>query len=452
MSSAKKSFGSQKIGLIGASAIVSGNMMSSGIALLPSALAAIGSITCISWIVTLIGALALAFVFARLGILDPREGGLVTYSKELSSIFGFQAGLLYWLANWVGNLAIGITAIEYLSFFYKPLAEPLLQGTLLIGLIWVFTLINFLGPRKIANIVSISVIFLLIPVVSTALFGWFYFSKDFFLANWNVSGSGGAHAVFLGIVLTIWSFIGVESASVNAGIVENPKKNIPLATMIGTGLAGIVYLLSCTVISGMFPAAVLSKSGSPFGDSFSMLVGSWGESVVAISTAIACLASLGSWMMLVGQAGAAAAKQGTLPEVFGEKNAKGIPVKGLTLTSILMTIVMAFLMANDYISKKSSIEMFGQIISIAVLTTVIPYFYSCLHFIKIDPKSTHFLLRLLFCLVAVCFCFLAFIGAPQAELASLIILFFLCYTIYFLKLKIKGMQYENYLDDTTWRS
>ncbi|MGR5488643.1 cadaverine/lysine antiporter, partial [Vibrio alfacsensis] len=63
----------KKIGLIACTGVVAGNMMGSGIALLPSSLAAVGSISLYSWVICIVGALSLAFVFARLATKNPQE-------------------------------------------------------------------------------------------------------------------------------------------------------------------------------------------------------------------------------------------------------------------------------------------------------------------------------------------------------------------------------------------
>ncbi|NCC52672.1 MAG: amino acid permease, partial [Spartobacteria bacterium] len=118
----------KRLGLFSCSAVVAGNMMGSGIALLPSSLAKIGSIAIWGWLLAGIGALALAFVYAKLGTTDPQEGGPVAYAGEVAPIFGYQAGLLYFHAGWIGNLAIAITGVDYLSVFFPSLTSPIPAG------------------------------------------------------------------------------------------------------------------------------------------------------------------------------------------------------------------------------------------------------------------------------------------------------------------------------------
>lgn len=419
----------KKIGLFTAIGVVAGNMMGSGISLLPSDMAAIGSITIISWAVAFIGALALAYLFARLGMVDPKQGGLVVYAGQVSPILGFQSGLMYWSANWIGNLAIAVTGIAYLSVFFPILKQPMPAGVMVIVCIWLFTFLNFWGADKIAKIVSFSVILLLIPVVATAVFGWTHFSSHTFTANWNVAHAAPSKAVFDGILLAIWSFIGVESASVGAGLVNNPKRTIPLSTIIGTGIAALVYITSTTAISGMFPAKLVAASSAPFALSLGSIAGNWTKPFVSLFTAIACLASLGSWMMLVGQAGAAAAKKGTLPKIFAKENKKEIPVEGLIINAVLMTLLMFVVMFGG----KTSSDMFGELITIAALFTILPYFYSALELIRIDGISRKTMIHFIIALVAAIFCFTALIGAKFSALLATMLVSLICFILYAIK-------------------
>jgi cadaverine:lysine antiporter len=410
----------KKIGLFGAAAIVAGNMMGSGIALLPANLAKIGSISVFAWAIAGIGALALAFVYARLGTENPQPGGPVAYAGEVSPILGFQTGVLYFHANWIGNLAIAITGVDYLSVFFPVLTQPIPAGIATIAVIWLFTGVNLMGASWIGRLVTIGVILLLIPVFLTGTYGWVFFKSSLFLANWNVGGQSSSQAVMAAVLLCIWSFIGVESASVGAGVVKNPKRTIPLSTMIGTCVAGLVYVLSCTAISGMFPAADVAKSGAPFSLAAGHMFGDWAPKLVSAVVAFACLCSLGSWMLLVSEAGARASRDGTLPNIFSRTNRKGIPVTGIVITSVFMTVLMGILML---VSKGGNTqELFGHIASIAVLLTLPPYLYSALNLISLhgfrDPRGV---IPMAASILACAFCFVAFSGATRAYLAAAVI-------------------------------
>ncbi|WP_313069320.1 cadaverine/lysine antiporter [Atlantibacter hermannii] len=418
----------KKIGLFACTGVVAGNMMGSGIALLPANLASIGSIALWGWGISLLGAVSLAYVYARLAIRNPQQGGPIAYAGEISPAFGFQTGVLYYHANWIGNLAIGITAVSYLSTFFPVLSQPIPAGIACIVIVWVFTFINMLGGSWVSRLTTIGLVLVLIPVVLTAVVGWHWFDVAIYKANWNTSHATDIHAVFKSILLCLWAFVGVESAAVSTGIVENPRRTVPLATMTGTCLAGLVYIAATQVIAGMYPASQMASSGAPFAVSASTMFGTWAAPVVSAFTAFACLTSLGSWMMLVGQAGQRAADDGNFPKIYGELDSNGIPKKGLLLAGIQMTVLMLLIMVLDSSGGKAS-DLFGELTGIAVLLTMLPYFYSCVDLIRYEGMNFRNTASLIASFLGCCFCFIALIGAETAELAgtfvvSLIILMF----------------------------
>ncbi|MEG9361360.1 cadaverine/lysine antiporter [Vibrio cholerae] len=418
----------KKIGLIACTGVVAGNMMGSGIALLPSTLASVGSISIYSWLICIVGALSLAFVFARLATKNPQEGGPIAYAGEVSPVFGFQTGVLYYHANWIGNLAIAITGVSYLSVFFPVLNNPIPAGLATIVSVWLFTLVNLLGGSWVSRLCTIGLVLILIPVVGTALFGWTHFDSALYSQNWNVSAGSDGHAVITAVLICLWSFVGVESAAVSSGMVENPKRTVPLATMLGTGLAGLIYVLSTQMISGMFPASEVAASGAPFALATTALFGSWTAPFVSAFTALACFTSLGSWMMLVGEAGKRAANDGNFPKVFGETDRNGVPKKGLLIASSMMTLLMLVLMFFSSETAHAS-DLFNQLTTDAVLLTMLPYFYSSINLIRFEGMTTRNTFVMLFSGIASLFCMVALAGAEGSTLTatfiiSLIILMF----------------------------
>ncbi len=419
----------KKIGLLACSGIVAGNMMGSGVSLLPSSLASIGSITIISWFLAIIGALSLAYIFAKLGTDNPQEGGPIAYSEEVAPILGYQAGVLYFHANWIGNLAIAITGVAYLSVFFPILTHPLAAGFATIGVVWIFAIINLLGAHWVGRLTAIGVVLLLIPIVLTGAAGFFFFKPDIFVANWNVSPKGDFHAIVGGVLLCLWSFIGVESATTDASLVENPKRNIPRATLIGSGVAALVYVVSCTAISGMFPAKEVAASGAPFSLAVAHIVGPWSAHIVSALVAFGCLTSLASWMMLVAQAGARTAHDGMLPAIFGKISARNIPTAGVLLTATLMTVLMGIMMI--FSKQKSAQVLFSDIISIAVLLTIIPYFYSTLCLIKnITEQRKKVFFQVAASFLSVGFCLVAIAGAQDEILVATVAASFIAMVFY----------------------
>ncbi|MBJ3816519.1 cadaverine/lysine antiporter [Shimwellia pseudoproteus] len=412
---------SKQIGLIACTGIVAGNMMGSGIALLPANLAKIGSIALFGWIIALVGALSLAYVFARLSTRDPQVGGPIAYAGRLGPAFGFQTAVLYYHANWIGNLADCLAGVAYLSVFFPALNSPIPAGITSIAIIWIMAFVNMLGGNWVSRLTTVGLVLVLIPVFGTATLGWHWFDPAIYHANWNTSGTADGHAIMTSILICLWAFVGVESASVSSGLVKNPKRTVPLATLLGTAFAGAVYIIATQVMSGMFPASVMAVTGAPFASSAAMIVGSWAAPVVSAFTAFACLAALGSWMMMVGQAGVRAARDGNFPKIYGEVDSHGVPRKGIILSAIKMSLLMAAMTFMASSGSRSS-DIFGNLIGIAVLLTMLPYFYSCVALIRLEGASLKHVLSLIASVLGCLFCFVALSGADSIKLAATFII------------------------------
>ncbi|MES2998148.1 MAG: amino acid permease [Pseudomonadota bacterium] len=359
----------QKLGLWMLTALVAGNMIGSGIFLLPASLAAFGSISLLSWIATAGGALLIALVFAKLGTVMPRIGGPYAYCREAFGDFvGFQMAYNYWIALWVGNAAIAIAFTGYLSFFLADLAKNTALSCLLsISLVWLMTFINLIGVRHAGIFQLLTTILKLIPLLLIALVGIFYIHPHY-LANFNLSGQSNFAAFSGAATLTLWSFIGLESASVPAGHVANPNRNIPRATILGVLIATAVYILSSIAVMGSMPLSQLAHSNAPYADAARLMFGPIGSIIVAIGAVISCLGALNGWILLQGQIPLAAAEDKLFPRIFEKKSANGTPVMGLVISSVLITLLLLMTLSQ------SLVKQFTTIILLATLASLIPYF------------------------------------------------------------------------------
>ena len=160
---------------------------------------------------------------------------------------GFQTNTIYWFANWIGNVAIPIAAVGYFSYFIPALSEPWIRCIAVLGLIWLLTFANVIGPHFVTKVQTWTTSFALVPIIGIAVFGWFYFKPEVFEGAYNVSGQSNFSAISSAAALTLWAFIGVESASVTAGVVENPEKNVARATLAGVRISAIYTIGTATV-------------------------------------------------------------------------------------------------------------------------------------------------------------------------------------------------------------
>jgi putrescine:ornithine antiporter len=362
----------KKMNVVQLTVIVAVNMMGSGIIMLPTNLAQLGAVSLLSWIITAVGSMAIAYCFAQLGVLCPRSGGMSAYSEEAHGRSSFfMASFLYYLSLAIGNVAIAISAVGYLTPFFPWLgtgAIPLCLGV--IGLIWVTTAANFGGPSLTGKIGAITVWGVIVPVAGLSLIGWFWFDSEVFKAAWNPHGHTINHAIVQSIPLTLWAFLGMESAAQNSDAVENPKKNVPLACMLGTLGAAAIYILSTTVIQGIVPNAELAQSSAPFAAVYAQMFNPTIGKIIMALAVIACLGSLLGWQFTLSQTSKYTADEKMFPAFFSKVNGLGAPITGMIVAGILQT-----LMALSTISPNAS-EQFGKLVSLAAVTNIVPYITS----------------------------------------------------------------------------
>jgi arginine:agmatine antiporter len=415
--------------LLQATMLVAGNMIGTGVFLLPVNLASVGGIAILGFLVATAGAAALGLVFAKLGELDPQEGGPYAYARDfLGPYVGFQTNYVYWFGNWIGNVAIALAAVGYLAELVPGISGPPASVFATAAVIWILTFANILGPRAVGALETWTMSLALVPILAIAFFGWFWFDKATFLAGWNVSGGSGLHAVSRAASMALWAFMGIESAAVSAGVIENPKRNIPLATLMGLGLAAVVYLLSSAVIMGIIPNAQLRTAYAPFAEAARLAVGTWGMVAISLCAILKSVGSLGGWMLLVGQSAKAAADDGMFPPAFARLNRHGVPGRGLVIVGVLMTIVLFATMSPTLAGQ------FNRIVDLAVILAVVPYIYAAVALVKVVhdhrlPARTFQAFKWI-SIAAVGYCLWAVVGGNPATVVGAMVALLLSVPLY----------------------
>lgn len=358
----------RRIGPLLATMLVAGNMIGSGVFLLPATLAAIGSSTIIGWIIASGGAMLLAGVFALLAILKPTPDGLVDYPAQgLHPFFGFANWLLYWLANWAGVPAIALAITGYLSFFIPALKEPLAGVWTTIGFIWLMTLANIIGARTVTRLGGMTLLIGLAPIIVATVLALMAFDADTFAAGWNVTGKPLPQTVGASLAPIFWAFLGLESASMAAAVVRDPERNIPRAALGGVGLAALVYMAASVALMGAIPAATLAQSAAPFADAIAVLAGPTAAAIIAVCAMVKAAGTLGGWILVTAEATRSGAMAGFLPKGLSSPDPARAPVRDLLLTGMLMSLVIASSMSPT-LGKQ-----FGVLINIAVNLSMAMY-------------------------------------------------------------------------------
>lgn len=359
----------KKMNLVQLTFIVAVNMMGSGIIMLPTNMAQVGAISLTSWLVTAVGSMAIAYGFAQAGLFNQRSGGMAAYAEDAYGKDGyFQVFFLYFLSLAIGNVAIAISAVGYLTAFIPWLSStPIATCIGVIVLLWLTTVANFGGPGVTGKIGSVTVWGVIIPVGALCVIGWFWFSSATFAAAWNPHGLSLGAGMGSSISLTLWAFLGMESAAQNSAAVENPKRDVPLACMFGTLGAAVIYIVSTTVIQGIVPNAELADSTGPFALAYAQMFNPTIGSIIMALAVLACLGSLLGWQFTIAQTGKSAADERMFPAVFSKTNNMGAPIAGMIVLGVVQT-----LLALSTISPTLS-EQFSALVNLAVVTNVIPY-------------------------------------------------------------------------------
>jgi len=359
----------KRMSLIQLTFIVAVNMMGSGIIMLPTNMAQVGAISLLSWIVTAVGSMAIAYGFAQAGLFNQRPGGMSAYAEDAYGKSGyFLVFFLYFLSLAIGNVAIAISAVGYLAAFVPWLSStPIATCIGVIALLWLTTIANFGGPSVTGRIGSVTVWGVILPVGLISIIGWIWFKPEVFGAAWNPKGLSLLEGMGSSISLTLWAFLGMESAAQNSAAVENPKRDVPLACMFGTLGAAFIYILSTTVIQGIVPNLELAKSTGPFGTAYAHMFSPAIGSIIMGLAVMACLGSLLGWQFTIAQTGKSAADERMFPSFFSRVNRMGAPITGMIVLGIVQS-----LLALSTISPTLS-EQFSALVNLAVVTNVVPY-------------------------------------------------------------------------------
>jgi APA family basic amino acid/polyamine antiporter len=368
-----------KLGIWTSTSLVVGNMIGAGVFLMPSTLASYGAISIIGWIVSAIGALLLAKIFSNLSKLLPAvDGGPYAFSqKGLGDFAGFLVAWGYWISIWCTNAAIAVSLVSALSTFFPILTSSAIAAVSS-GLfaIWFLTWINTKGVLASGKLQLVTTILKVIPLILVAIAGLFFFdSKNF--AAFNTSGTSFFSAITATTTLTFFAFLGLECATIPSSSVDNPEKTISRATMIGTILTTLIYIVSSISIMGMIPAKNLQNSVTPFADAAELIWGSGARYLVSAGAAIAAFGTLNGYILIQGQIPFAIAKDKLFPPIFAKKNGNDVPALGIIISSVLVSVLMCM----NY--TKGLADQFKFLILLSTLTILIPYLFSTASYIII---------------------------------------------------------------------
>jgi APA family basic amino acid/polyamine antiporter len=368
------------LGLPQATALILGTIIGVGIFNLPYSLAAIGPISIVAMVLTTVGALALALLFARLSKRMPADGGPYAYARAaFGDGVGFANAWSYWITAWAGNAAIVTGWVYYVENFVN--SDGIVGWSIVIALvgIWIPAMINLTGVKNMGVVQFYSTIIKFIPLLIMSTVGLFFISTANFSPA-NVSGETNLQAIGSAMAICLFSYLGVECAAVAAAKVRDPAKNVPRATVIGTLGAAVVYLLSMVAVFGIVPTNVLAEDANKASYSVAanvMAGGDWAGDLVALAVIISGFGALNGWTMICAEMPLAAAKDGLFPKLFGRISKRGVPAAGIIASSALATVAMVVSYAGA-----SGATVFNTLVLMSGITAAVPYAFSALAKLK----------------------------------------------------------------------
>ena len=375
------------LGLWSAIALVAGNMIGSGVFLLPASLAPYGAVSLIGWGITLGGALLLALTFSRLAARNARAGGPYAYAREaFGDTTGFIIAWSYWISIWCANAAIAVAFAGSLgSLFPALVATPIRGAALALGALWLCAAVNLAGVREAGRMQIITTVLKLLPLLLFGGIAIWWIEPHYLQPTVETAASDTpmsmASTIHATVALTLWAFLGLEAATIPAGAIHDAERTIPRATLIGTLLAGIATILACTAVLGLLPPDVANGSTAPMADAAKALWGPAAGAGIAVVAAISCIGALNGWVLLSAQLPMAAAHDGLFPQAFAALDARGTRRAGI----LVSTVQAGLLVVANYTDSLVTVFTFSILLSTAA--TLLPYVFSSAAWLKLGKRG-----------------------------------------------------------------
>jgi len=356
----------RKLGLVAAIALVMGNMIGSGIFLLPASLAPYGWNAVGGWIITIAGAVCLAHVLARISSRHAQAigpAGLVEHS--FGPLAGFLIGFSFWISVWTGCATIAIAAVSYLSSFFPVLGQhPALSAA---GVIWLVTLVNLAGVRAAGGFQLVTLLLKLVPLAVVIVLVGLVLANNGGEALPPLPAEGPSFgSVNAAAAIALWAMVGFEAACAASGKIADPQRNVARATMIGAALTGLIYLLVSSGISLMLPPDEVAVSEAPFALFVARYWSPEPAALIGLFIAVGAIGAVNGWTLVQAELAAEMAHRRMMPQWFGAALGNGVHYRGLLVASALATVLVL---------SNASRSMGGLFTFMALLTTAVTLWF-----------------------------------------------------------------------------
>lgn len=356
-------------------ALVVGNLVGSGVLMLPATLAPFGAISFSGWIATSIGAILLSLVFCQLCSKHPRTGGPHVYVEEaFGKSAGFYIAWVYWILAWIGYAALVSAAMGCLTTVCGSFPKSILL-LFEVLIIVAFTAINLCQISFAGRVEVVLTIAKILPLIILPVIALFSIKSEYLFAMPQMNQSYTS-SMASAVMLMIFAFMGFETATVPSEEVENGRRTIPKATIVGTLIAAAIYILGTVSMLGHIPFNELAQSKAPYADLAACVFGGNWQNFVAGTGVLCALGALNGWMLIGGRIAYGAAQDGIFPKIFLKKDKYGAPSAAIIISS-LCTIPFMMLSLSE-----SLVEQFNFVVSISSSLALFVYLACTLAYLK----------------------------------------------------------------------
>lgn len=397
-----------RIGIWMTGAVVVGTMIGAGIFMLPVSLAPLGANAPAGWVLSSIGALAIAFALARLSRLGG-DGIQANIERQLGRTAAFLVAWSFWVSNWAAQAAVGIAGASALSWVNPAFSGPGFVIPVAIASVVFFTAINAFGARASGAASIVTVAIKLLPLAGVILIFALRAAGPAPLAPMPLTLGSLATAT----ALTFFALTGFENATTPVDKVRDPARTIPRAIIGGTLFVAILYLFASTAVQLLLPAPVVAASPAPFADAISAQWGGGAAALVALAIAVAAFGCLNGLILGTGELGYAMGLRRDLPAVMAKTWRGNTPV-GAQIVGSMLSILL--ILAN---SSRASASLFTFIILLSTAAVLVVYLAGALSAWRLVSSAS----ARAVIIVALLFIAFAFYGTgAEASLWSLVLL------------------------------
>ena len=362
--------------------IAVGCAVGSGIFMMPTLLAPYGLIGFGGWLIAGAGSVLVALTMSRLVRRIPKTGGPYVYANEgLGHFAGFIIAWTYWVACITAIAGISIAFVSYLGFFIPAISHSSLLSLLAsLVLVWLIVTLNIFSIESSAKFQVVSTLLKLLPLFFMMFLGLVGFDSNN-LPEINPTNANPFILLATVTTLVMWSFVGIETATVPAENFINPEKTIPKVLIAAVLSVLTIYILVSIAIAAIVPAEELMNSSAPFALAATKILGFSGGVIIAFGALISTLGSLNANTLTAGNITFAAARDKLLPSKFLTLSDAGTPI----FSFILAGSFVSFLLMLNY--TKGLIDAFIFFAMLSTLSTLIAYLFCAmaeLKFLKND--------------------------------------------------------------------